>query len=177
MVLEVLADRRQIFDHVDPQAAQFAGVTDPRELQQLRGVDRATAEDDLAGTHPLGPAGQPLRLHADGPLALEHDPRDELMAADLKVRSLLHGVQIRTGGAPSPAVVDVAVKRRESLLAVPVHIVGQRIPGFLDRLEKRLEQRACRRTPLEDQRPVSTAKVVGPALQVSIFLKYGRQWA
>ena len=58
VILEVLADARQVVARGDADRAQPPGVTDPRQLQQLRGVEGASTEDDLTGGHPLvTPAG------------------------------------------------------------------------------------------------------------------------
>jgi hypothetical protein len=50
VVLHVLADAREVVDDVDAEGAQFLGIADAGELEQLRGVDGAAAEDDLPGT-------------------------------------------------------------------------------------------------------------------------------
>ena len=49
VILQVLADARQVGDHVDAVLAQQAGRADAGELEQLRRVDRPAAQDDLAG--------------------------------------------------------------------------------------------------------------------------------
>ena len=72
MVLEVLADAGQVVDHVDAEAGEVLLVADAGELEQLRGVDGAAAEDHLAGGHAARPAG-PEVVDADGTLALEPD--------------------------------------------------------------------------------------------------------
>ena len=55
MVLQVLTDAGQMVHRVDAEPCQLVRVADARQLQQLRGVDRAAAQDDL------GAAGQPGR--------------------------------------------------------------------------------------------------------------------
>ena len=83
VVLEVLADARQVVAHVDADRAQLPGVTDPRQLQQLRGVEGAATQDDLTGADPLvTPAGAGV-VDTDHPAALDdqlgdHRPRDHL---------------------------------------------------------------------------------------------------
>ena len=70
VVLEVLADGRQVVHDVDPQSPQLAGVTDPRELEDLRRVDRAAAEDDLVRVDSLDLATV-HGLDADRPCPVE----------------------------------------------------------------------------------------------------------
>jgi hypothetical protein len=48
VVLQVLADARQVVDDVDADSAELVRVPDTRELEQLRRVDGAAAEDYLA---------------------------------------------------------------------------------------------------------------------------------
>jgi hypothetical protein len=74
-------------------------------------------------------------------------------------------------------VADVAVEGSEALLLVPVDVLRERVPGLLGRPEERVEQRVVRGAALEDQRTVVAAPGVPAAMQLSIFLKYGRQCA
>ena len=48
VVLEVRPHLRRVHDHLDAVAAQIRGVADTAEHQDLRGVDTARAQDDLA---------------------------------------------------------------------------------------------------------------------------------
>ena len=52
--------------------------------------------------------------------------------------------------------MDVAVERRESLLAIPVHVLGQLVPGLLHRLEEGREEGAVGRSPFQDQRTLAS---------------------
>jgi hypothetical protein len=47
VVLQVLADPREVFDDVDTECAELLRVPDPGELEKLRRVDRT-------GSMPLG---------------------------------------------------------------------------------------------------------------------------
>ena len=71
MILEVLADARQVGDDLDAERAEVVGSSDPGELEELRRVERATAQDHLAGTDRLRPAATPLDLHARGSPVLD----------------------------------------------------------------------------------------------------------
>src|SRR4029453_7716068 len=48
VVLEVLADAGQVLDRVDSESPKELAVADARQLEELRGVDGAAREDDLA---------------------------------------------------------------------------------------------------------------------------------
>ena len=105
---------------------------------------------------------RPLRvLHADGARALEEDPRDAGARLHLEVGPRHHRVQVRAGGGEASAVADVAVERGEALLAVSVHVVGERVAGLLHGLEERPEQRAGCGPAFESERArVAAERVV-----------------
>ena len=48
VVLEVLAHTREVVDDWDAEGTQLIGVADAGQLQRLRCVDRAAAQDHLA---------------------------------------------------------------------------------------------------------------------------------
>ena len=76
MVLQVLADAREVVHDADAERLELGRVADPGDLQQLRRVDRAAAEDHLARLDPLGP--DPARyLDPDRARAVEQDAVDE----------------------------------------------------------------------------------------------------
>ena len=90
VVLQVLADAREVVDDVDPERLELARVADAGELQQLRRVDRAAAEDHLAGLDPLRP--DPARdLDADRPRAVEEHAIHERAAAHVEVLAVQTG--------------------------------------------------------------------------------------
>gem|GEM_PF-1881434 len=72
MVLEVLAHPGQVGDHVDAQPLEQPGGADAGQLEQLRGVDRTAAQDDLAAADQPGRARTaPARYTR---LAMDRDP-------------------------------------------------------------------------------------------------------
>ena len=86
VVLEVLADARQVVHGVDAERLELVGVADAGELQQLRRVDRAAAEDHLAGADVVERPPS-THLDADGPRRRSNTTRvDEGAAAHLEVR-------------------------------------------------------------------------------------------
>ena len=74
VVLEVLAHAGRVVDDVDAVAAQQLLVADAGELQQLRGVDRAAAEDHLAGVDGAAQPAAAEVVDADRALALRTAP-------------------------------------------------------------------------------------------------------
>src|SRR4029077_18620662 len=117
------------------------GVTDAGELHQLRAVDGAAAQDDLAGVYALGCAAPVPIVDADRALALEHDPLDERPGDDIEVLSVHHRMQIGAGRRQAASVPDVAVEFRETFLTVTVYVICARVTGLFAGGEERLEQR------------------------------------
>src|SRR5262249_8438961 len=144
VVLQVLADPWQVVSRLDACSAQMLRVAHPRELEELWRVDRSAAEDHLAGEDPL--AGD--RLDAPRARSVEEHARHVHAAADLEVRPAARRSQVRGRRAPSAPSADRTVEARETLLAVAVDVVGERIPRLLDGCEERLEERRVRRTAL-----------------------------
>jgi hypothetical protein len=103
----------------------------------VRRVDRAAAEDHLAGPHDLSA----LELDAGCARPLEDDAVDERPAADLEVRAAHRRVEVCACRAHAPTPVECPVERGEALLPVAVDVVGQLVAGLLHRFEERGEER------------------------------------
>ena len=85
VVLQVLADARDIGDHVDAEPPQLLGIADPGQLEELRRCDRPAREDHLAGPG-LDSRAAVRVFDADRAVPLEQDPGDERAGLDAKVR-------------------------------------------------------------------------------------------
>src|SRR5208283_415274 len=141
MVLQVLTDAGKLLHHVGIEGPQFVGIANARQLQQVRRVEGASTQDDLASMH-LTITPRSFGLDPDGPPAFEEDLGHERPALDVEVRPAHHRVQVGTGRSEAPAPVNVPVKGRESLLAIAVHVRGELVAGLLHSLEESLEERA-----------------------------------
>src|SRR3954454_19966835 len=130
---------------------------DAGELQELGRVDRAAAENHLAGADDLAV----LELDSYRARLVEQDPRDERAAAHLEVGPSRSRVQVGAPRAHAPAAADRPVDLAEALLPVAVDIVGQLVAGLLHRLEEGAEEGSGRWTALEHDRPVAAAPLVG----------------
>ena len=156
VVLQVGADAREVVDHLDAERREVRGVADARELEQLRGVDGAAAEHDLAGLDAAPTAGVPV-VEADRALAPEPDAGDEGERLDAQVGARPRRIEVGPGRRPAATPVDVAVEAGEALLPVAVDVVGQREAGLLGGLEEHPEQRVGGRAALEQQRAVGAS--------------------
>ena len=163
VILQVVADARQVPPTLDPEGLEVRRRSDPRELEELRRVDRAAGQDDLAGHRSMGRAAAGRVLDADRPVALEQDPRDERPGPDGQVLAAHDRMEVRACRAQAAAAVDVPVEGPEPLLAVAVDVgrVGvARPPGRPRRTPRRagswrvpVPGRAVRRGPGTGRRP------------------------
>ena len=94
-------------------------------------------------------------------VAFEHETGHHRQGLHAEVGPRHHRVQVRAGGTEPATAVHVAVEGGEALLAVAVHVVGERMSGLLHGLEERAEQGTLGRPALEHQRTAATAPRVG----------------
>jgi hypothetical protein len=94
VVLEVLADARDMGDRLDAQGLELVRVAHARELQQLGRVEGTAGQDHGAAVRllDLAPAGRVL--HANRARALEQDAADEGARDHLEVATANHRVQV-----------------------------------------------------------------------------------
>ena len=162
-----------------PSALQVRRAPDARQLEQLRRVDRAAGEDDLAAFDALRPPALPLDVDGDGA-----PPSNTIPVTNVRVRTVRFfrppdRLQVGLRRRQPAAAVDVAVERREALLAIAVDVLGQVVAGLLAGREERRNSgfvagpRSRTSGPSWPRHGSSGAA----ARHVSIFLKYGRQWA
>ena len=169
-------DTGQVGDDRDAEGAEVVGAPDAGQLEELRRVDRPAGEDDLAAFDAFGAAALPLDVDGDRAPPLEDDPGHERPRPDGQVLPATDRLEVRLRGRQPPAVVDVAIERRETLLAVAVDVVGQVVARLLAGREEGLEQRVRGRTTFQDQRPVMAApRIVGRGGQAVLHLLEVRQ--
>ncbi len=161
MVLQVLAHAGQVGHHGHAQRLELGRGADARELQELRRVDGATAQDDRASSDLTGWPGALVVDDADGTPALEGDATHEGARLDLEVRPVRDGMQVGSRGRQATTTADVAVERGEALLPLPVDVWCERVAGLLDGLEEGAEEGVGGRPALQPKRPaVSPVGVV-----------------
>jgi len=148
VILEVLANTREILHHVDPELAQFLSVTHSRELKQLRRVERSSAEDDLPSPD-YGSAAPPRGdFDANGARALEDHPANERTGHHFQVLPAEDGLDVRAGRIVAFTVLDVGVEGREPFLAISVDVVDHLVAGLPGCLEEGTEERVLGLVPM-----------------------------
>ncbi len=127
VILQVLADARQIVHHLDAERAQLRRRPHSGQLQQLRRVDGAARENQLrANAHAVRFASAAV-LDAAGAPALEKYARRKRMRQHLEVGALHGGAQVGARGAAAPAPLHGHVHAAEAFLLKTVDVRRPRI--------------------------------------------------
>jgi hypothetical protein len=100
MIEQIAADACRLSDHIDAVLVELVAVTDSREHQQLRTVDRASAQHHLTSCPDHLPASAFVVLDADGAAPFEDHLRRSGLGQQSQVRALERGPQVGIGGAP-----------------------------------------------------------------------------
>ena len=104
VVAQVLADARQGVAHLDAELLQALRLADARQLEQLRGVDRAGAHHDLARGAGLARSAAHRIAHPDAALAFEQEStRSSAPVSMRRLRALADRVEIAARRAHAPA--------------------------------------------------------------------------
>ena len=141
MILQVFADAAQRGDDADAERAQQVGWTDPRKLQQLRRLDRACAQNDLARRARARESTVALPFDADGPRSLEQHARHQRARHDRQVRPAADRTQERDRRALSPSAIDAQLVRPDAVRRRAVEIGIARQPELDARLDPRVAVR------------------------------------
>src|SRR6185437_2147556 len=103
VVAQVLADALQLVHRRDADRAQAIALADAGEFQQLGRVDRARADDHLAGRPGLARLAIHRVAHADAALAVEYQRRRQRPRLDRKVGPRPRRVEVAVGRALAPS--------------------------------------------------------------------------
>src|ERR1700761_7426876 len=130
MILQVFANAGPIRDDLDPKRAQLRRRPHTRKLQELRRINRAATENDLAPRAHLPLTSATPVVDTDRAAPLEGDLSREGMNGDLKVRAFHRRPEIGVGGRPSHAVPHRHAERAKSLLPLAVEVIAHRVAGL-----------------------------------------------
>ena len=153
MVLQILSDR-QIGGNIDAERTQMLRRSDARQHQNLRRVERAGSDDDLArgfGAHHRAILDV---FDAGGARAGKRDARGVRVDGDGEIFPVARRLEKGVGRRRAPAVADGELAAAEAFLLLAVVIGRQRIaaglggfePGFVERVLRPARIR-CRAGP------------------------------
>jgi hypothetical protein len=165
VVLQVLADARQLVHQRNAHALEQRARPDARELQQLRRLDGAGAQQHL-GTAARGLQHAALPVaDAGGAAPFEHQLAGQRLGLDAQVGPLLHGRrQVGLGGAAAPALVRGELVVAGAFLRGAVEVAGARHADLLRAVDEGLDQLVLRGNVRNLQRSAAAVEGVGAAL-------------
>src|SRR6185437_6465020 len=157
MVIEIGADAGQIVQYRHPDRFQMLRRTDAGDLQNMRRVDRAAGQDDLAGGAHLAIDAVLAKRDADAATPLEQETRRDGIGLDLEIAATAGFAQkcLRRGAAPFAAARHLRI--RDALLLLAVVVGSEREARLLRRFDKAVGQRQDRAVILDDQRTALAA--------------------
>src|SRR5215831_15397033 len=126
VILQVLADAREIADDRDIQFAQERRTTDAGELQKLRALDRPRGENDLASGSDSLRLAVSLVLDTRCARAIESESRDVCIRLDGQIRSVDRRPEVCDRGAAPPSMAREELVVADAFLSLAVEVVGTR---------------------------------------------------
>lgn|GEM_PF-5569439 len=168
MILQVVADTRQVLDRRDAELAECVRIAHAGQHEELWRVEGAAAHDHLAACAHL-PHGAAAQIpQPDRAAALEHDLRRERACAERQVRPTRSRAQIGIRRARPPALVNGRLRQAEAVGLRPVQILGFWIAGGPCSLQHRPAERIAAAGVGDADRPLRPAMgrgTLAPALQ------------
>src|SRR6185437_6377158 len=131
MVLQILANPRQVVLHLDPQRLQQRTGADSRQLQNLRGVDGAAAEQHLPPRRGFLDHAVLLVADAGRALALHQHLMGQRVRLDPQIAPAFRRAEIAPRGRAAAAAFHRQLQRADAFLFGPVEVGVVRIAGFL----------------------------------------------
>ncbi len=144
MVAQVLADAGQGLAHFDAETAQALGLADAGQFQQLRRVDRASADHDFARHRGFAQIAAHGIADSGTALAVEDEGLGQRAGFDMQVRAAADRVQVAAGRAHPAAGGDGRLAHRDAFLAGAVVVRVVRDPDLSRGLDHRGENRVAR---------------------------------
>ncbi len=137
MVVIVRADARQMMLDVDAVRLERRSVANPGEHQNLRRLNGAGRDHDLAASaHTLAFAAD-LDFDSRRAPVLDEDPRHERLREDFEVRARACGAQVGDRGRIAPAIADRALPRAVAFRVRTIEVVIALVAERAHRFEKR----------------------------------------
>ena len=135
VLAQVLADARQSVAHLDAERAQPLRLTDARQFEELRRVDRSAAHHDGAARSGFARLASDRIAHAGAAFALEQEPFGERPGLDPQVGASLRRIEVATGRTHAPARGDRGLAHGDAVLLGAVVVGIVRDPDFAGRLD------------------------------------------
>src|SRR5258705_4846222 len=179
MILEVLADARELVDHADAVLLQFVRRADAGKQQELRRTESAPAEDHLAARFRGLIAPLPVIAHTRRALAVEDNPGCRRAGDDGQIRPVHHRMQIGGRGRATFAILVAAPElgdliKAGAFLFRSVEIIVATDLVFRASIDEGVGDRPRAALVGDAQRPVAAVQIIGAALIAFGALELGK---
>src|SRR5215472_10071979 len=174
MILQILANARQIADHGDIEVAQVLRRANAGEHENLRRSDCTAAQDDLALRALLRASGALLKAHNRGTLALEVNSKDVSICPHGEVGARGGRMQESRRGAVPLAVELRHLVKAEAVLGLAVEIMIAFESGFQSGFDKRVRERIYGAQIADTQGPSRSVVVRSAVFLFFRFLEVGQ---
>src|SRR5262249_52822570 len=124
VVTQVLAHAFELVSYFDADRLQPPRVTDAGELQQLRRVNRAGADDHFAGGARFALLAMHVVAHADAALAVEQQAFGQSVGDDGQVRPGAGGIEVAYRGAHTATPANGRLGHADTVLLSAVVVLG-----------------------------------------------------
>jgi len=152
--------------HRDAGRGEDVGTTDPRQLEELRRIDRAGRQDHFVrGPHLMALSPRPIDEAGAAP-PIEHQLLHLRIGAHREVGAGRHRPQERLGGIPADAapLVDLEVAHAEVVAAV--EIVGARNAALHAGFDERVQQVPAQSLRLHPPLAARAMELAGAAIVI-----------
>ena len=160
VILKVPADIGGLDHRLDPHAAQMVAGADPRQHQQLRGIEDTAGQNDFLGRANDFRLAEPRIGHAGRPVALHHDAGDMGAVLQGHVAAPQRRAQERRGGTVAAPLMDGRLAAAQPFLFLAVVILGEAEPHGIPRFDPRVPERIVGFRALRMQRSLAAAPVI-----------------
>ena len=157
MVLQVFPHAWRSEPHIDPVRAQMVRIANAGEHQEVRRIDDAAREQQLAFGAGDALLSALLVFDAGRAAVLEHDARRMRAHFHAQVGAAKRRPQISVGGAAAAAVANRHLHAGEAVLLGAVVIVGDRVARGDARVEPGVEERIGIARAARGERPAAAA--------------------
>ena len=135
MVLQVFAHARPVGEHRHAKIGQARAITNPRQFQELRRLDRAGGQNHLSPSRDAAGLAALANMHRAGPPFVNFHPFGQGSGFNLEVRATFADrVEIGGFGAKPPAIFLSRLKIREAGLGGAIVIMVGRVTERAARL-------------------------------------------
>jgi hypothetical protein len=145
MILQALADPRQMMQHRNAQRGEVIPRPHARKHQQLRRIDRAPAQDHLSSRSDHTQLAILAKYYAHRTRAIEYDLLGQRMRNDTHIRSLHGRSQIADRCRASPPVPRRGLMVPNALLSGAIEVIVPRDAAIHSAFYERLANRVVLR--------------------------------